>query len=86
MTDRVNLVRRAYEAFGNGDVPAVAAMLAETEWHEAEGMPYGGVYKGPMKSSAKCSAPSRRTSVDRPRRQDREIRAVRGHESSSAKP
>ena len=46
MTDRVELVRGAYEAFGNGDIPKVASMLAETEWHEAQGMPYGGVYKG----------------------------------------
>jgi len=46
MTDRVDLVRSAYEAFGKGDIPTVAAMLADTEWHEAEGMPYGGVYKG----------------------------------------
>jgi ketosteroid isomerase-like protein len=46
MTDRVELIRGAYEAFGKGDIPTVASMLAETEWHEAEGMPYGGVYKG----------------------------------------
>jgi hypothetical protein len=46
MTDRVDLVRGAYEAFAKGDIPTVASMLAETEWHEAAGMPYGGVYKG----------------------------------------
>jgi uncharacterized protein len=46
MTDRVELVRGAYEAFGSGDVPTVAALLAGTEWHEAAGMPYGGVYHG----------------------------------------
>jgi ketosteroid isomerase-like protein len=46
MTDRVELIRGAYEAFGKGDIPTVASMLAETEWHEAQGMPYGGVYKG----------------------------------------
>ncbi|HEX4431820.1 MAG TPA: nuclear transport factor 2 family protein [Frankiaceae bacterium] len=46
MTDRVELVRGAYEAFDNGDVAKVGAMLAETEWHEAEGMPYGGVFHG----------------------------------------
>ena len=44
--DRVDFIRSAYEAFGNGDIPTVASMLADTEWHEAEGMPYGGVYKG----------------------------------------
>jgi ketosteroid isomerase-like protein len=41
------LVRAVYEAFGRGDVPAVlGAMAADIEWHEAEGMPYGGVYHG----------------------------------------
>lgn len=44
--DRVELVRSAYDAFGNGDIPTVASLLADTEWHEAEGMPYGGVFKG----------------------------------------
>jgi ketosteroid isomerase-like protein len=33
--------------FARGDVPAVlGAMAADMEWHEAEGMPYGGVYHG----------------------------------------
>jgi len=41
------LVRDVYEAFARGDVPAVlGAMAADMEWHEAEGMPYGGVYHG----------------------------------------
>jgi|SRR5579871_1352110 len=41
------LVRDTYQAFGRGDVPAVlGAMAADIEWHEAEGMPYGGVYRG----------------------------------------
>jgi hypothetical protein len=46
MTDRVDLVRSTYQAFDDGDIPTVAAMLAETEWHEAVGMPYGGVFNG----------------------------------------
>ena len=42
-----DLVRDVYEAFARGDVPAVlGAMAADMEWHEAEGMPYGGVYHG----------------------------------------
>ena len=41
----VEVVRGTYEAFGRGDVPAVlGAMAADIEWHEAEGMPYGGIY------------------------------------------
>ena len=41
------LIRSVYQAFARGDVPAVlGAMAADMEWHEAEGMPYGGVYHG----------------------------------------
>ena len=42
------VVRGIYEAFGRGDVPAVLGSFdAEIEWHEAHGLPYGGVYRGP---------------------------------------
>jgi ketosteroid isomerase-like protein len=48
MSDQsVEVVRGAYEAFARGDVPGVlGAMADDVEWHEAEGMPYGGVYHG----------------------------------------
>jgi ketosteroid isomerase-like protein len=43
----VDVVRGVYDAFGHGDVDAVfAAMEPDIEWHESEGMPYGGVYRG----------------------------------------
>jgi ketosteroid isomerase-like protein len=43
----LDVVKGVYEAFGRGDVPAVlGAMADDIEWHEAEGMPYGGVYHG----------------------------------------
>jgi ketosteroid isomerase-like protein len=42
----VDIVRGAYEAFGNGDMEALGRLLSPTEWHEADGMPYGGVYNG----------------------------------------
>jgi uncharacterized protein len=42
----VQLVRGAYEAFGRGDIDAVTLFLQDTEWHEAEGAPQGGVYTG----------------------------------------
>src|SRR6266545_4845859 len=43
----VDVVKGVYEAFGRGDVQAVlGAMADDIEWHEAEGMPYGGVYHG----------------------------------------
>lgn len=43
----VQLVEGVYAAFARGDVPGVlGAMADEIEWHEAEGMPYGGVHRG----------------------------------------
>ncbi len=42
----VDVVRSIYEAFGQGDTDSLATALAETEWHEAEGMPYGGTFVG----------------------------------------
>jgi uncharacterized protein len=43
----VQTVRDVYEAFARGDVAAVlGAMTDDIEWHEADGMPYGGVYRG----------------------------------------
>lgn len=44
--DRLAVVRDIYEAFGSGDMDRVATMIARTEWHEMEGMPYGGTYSG----------------------------------------
>jgi ketosteroid isomerase-like protein len=44
----VDVVKGMYEAFGRGDVPAVlGAMADDIEWYEAEGMPYGGLHRGP---------------------------------------
>ncbi|HEV7145439.1 MAG TPA: nuclear transport factor 2 family protein [Pedococcus sp.] len=40
------LVRAGYEAFGRGDMDLVLQLLQDTEWHEAEGGPQGGVYTG----------------------------------------
>ena len=43
----VEVVKGLYAAFGRGDVPTVLGGFADDiEWHEAEGMPYGGVYRG----------------------------------------
>lgn len=44
--DRLKVVRGLYDAFGSGDMEHVAALIADTEWEEAEGMPYGGSYRG----------------------------------------
>ena len=44
----IEFVKGIYGAFGRGDVPAVLGAFAEDiEWFEAEGMPYGGLYRGP---------------------------------------
>jgi ketosteroid isomerase-like protein len=44
----VEFVNGVYGAFARGDVPAVLGAFAEDiEWFEAEGMPYGGLHRGP---------------------------------------
>jgi uncharacterized protein len=44
----VEFVEGIYGAFARGDVPAVLGAFADDiEWFEAEGMPYGGLYRGP---------------------------------------
>ena len=48
MNDNFETIRRAYEAFARGDVPAALASLApDVSWTEAEGFPYAGTYSGP---------------------------------------
>lgn len=43
----VEATRRAYEAFARGDMDAVVAdMHPAIEWHQAEGLPHGGFYRG----------------------------------------
>lgn len=42
----IEFIKGIYGAFGRGDVAAVLDAFADdVEWHEAEGMPYGGVYR-----------------------------------------
>jgi uncharacterized protein len=44
----VEVVKGVYGAFDRADVPAVLGAFADDiEWFEAEGMPYGGAYRGP---------------------------------------
>jgi uncharacterized protein len=43
----VQVVEGIYEALARGDVPGVlTAMADDIAWHEAEGMPYGGIHRG----------------------------------------
>lgn len=44
--ENIDVVRGAYEAFATGDMETVQRLIADCEWHEMEGMPYGGVYTG----------------------------------------
>ena len=39
-------VRSLYDAFAAGDGGTLSALLADTYWIEARGVPYGGVYQG----------------------------------------
>ena len=43
----VPVAARSYEAFARGDMDAVLAdMHADIEWHQAQGLAHGGVYRG----------------------------------------
>ena len=43
----VEAVRSSYEAFGRGDLDGALAMMDdEIEWHQAQGLPHGGLYHG----------------------------------------
>jgi uncharacterized protein len=54
----VDVVRGIYEALARGDVPAVLGAMAEDiTWHEAGGMPYGGVYHGGQAVAEKVFGP-----------------------------
>lgn len=44
--DRLDVVRDIYNAFGSGDMEMVRSLIADTEWEETDGMPYGGRYRG----------------------------------------
>ena len=54
----LGVVEGAYAAFAEGDVPTVlGAFSDEIEWYEAEGMPYGGLHRGPEAVAANVFGP-----------------------------
>jgi ketosteroid isomerase-like protein len=54
----VEAVRSSYEAFARGDLDGALAMMDEDiEWHQAEGLPHGGVYQGLAAVRAAVFAP-----------------------------
>lgn len=57
MTDAKTTAQALYDAFETGDMDALGALLAKTEWHEAEGMPYGGVWQGFAQIAEKVFGP-----------------------------
>jgi uncharacterized protein len=47
VASNLDAVRRSYEAFARDDLDAVVAdMHEEIEWHQAQGLPHGGDYRG----------------------------------------
>ena len=43
----VDIVRRSYDAFARDDMDGVLAdMHPDIEWHQAQGLPHGGLYHG----------------------------------------
>lgn len=45
--DNMELVQRSYAAFERDDLDAVLAdMHPDIEWHQAQGLPHGGLYHG----------------------------------------
>ncbi len=42
----MEVVAAVYQAFAVGDTARLGELLAEVDWEEAAGMPYGGRYKG----------------------------------------
>jgi ketosteroid isomerase-like protein len=43
----VDIVKRSYEAFARDDLDGVLADLhPDIEWHQAQGLPHGGTYRG----------------------------------------
>jgi uncharacterized protein len=59
MSDQsVEVVKGIYAAFAVGDVPGVLASFdSGIEWYEAEGMPYGGLHRGPESVAQKVFGP-----------------------------
>jgi ketosteroid isomerase-like protein len=43
----VDIVKRSYDAFAVGDMDGVLGDMApDIEWHQAQGLPHGGYYRG----------------------------------------
>lgn len=55
----IELVRSVYEGFARRDVPGTLAVLADDiEWHEADGLPWGGLQRGPAAVAERVFGPA----------------------------
>ncbi len=49
MPTNKQIIQGAYQAFANGDLPSVLAVMDDKiEWPEADGFPVNGTYVGPQ--------------------------------------
>lgn len=47
ITDNLAACRASYEAFARGDLDGALAMMDDSiVWHQAQGLPHGGIYEG----------------------------------------
>jgi ketosteroid isomerase-like protein len=55
----IDLVAGVYDGFRRRDVPGTLAALADdVEWHEADGLPWGGPQRGPAAVAENIFAPA----------------------------
>jgi ketosteroid isomerase-like protein len=55
----IDTVKGIYDGFARRDVPATLAALADDiEWYEAEGLPWGGLQRGPAAVAQNVFAPA----------------------------
>jgi ketosteroid isomerase-like protein len=55
----IEVVKSVYEGFARRDLPGTLAALADDiEWHEADGLPWGGTQRGPTAVAENVFAPA----------------------------
>lgn len=55
----VDVVKSVYEGFARRDLPGTLAALADgIEWHESDGLPWGGLQRGPAAVAENVFAPA----------------------------
>jgi ketosteroid isomerase-like protein len=55
----IDIVKGIYDGFARRDLPGtLAALAADIEWYEAEGLPWGGLQRGPAAVAENVFAPA----------------------------